>query len=525
MMRTSWILAVLTFAPVVLALVLALSGRLNQRAALYPMMVIAAVAVLFGLALPDMRLNLLGVLVLGDSALVINPVSRAASLLFGTLWLAVGLSMLRESRSQLPGAALLLTLSAALGLAFAEGRALVYAAMLGSGYGAFALISAGRNDETIRRAGRALLVLLVASDVLIFEVLLGATKERGMELKPFYLVLLTIALMLRGGMAPAHVWLPPALKSMRSSTMILVAAVPAASALFAAMKLLPGAVTELAPLFLVIGLAGTLWVTLAGLGQTHPRAMLGYATAGTAALLLLSLPAAVTSDGHLAALGLSMLACNAAALLMSASTRDRSMSLAAWLVLILHGLASGQTAWHSLSALPGFAALLVPVVALSATLLLSFGVFRAMAAGDDEWSGVNPPAVWVLIVSAALGLGLAWRDQGLIVAALWVALAALALGYALAVLLPLRQQPMIRPGDLLGPVEKAAGAVLNRICIFCQRDLPAWRDRFENTLAGLLKEEFWSRRIEQIDTRLQLWTATSVLLLIVAASAAFLLVR
>ena len=518
-----WTLVALPVLPVLAALVLSLARRIDRPLAIHAGLVLAGLAVLVALFMPPLRLELPEVLILGNAALVIDPVSRAALLLFGALWLAAGLALVRQAQSGLPGAAVLVTLSAALGMAMAEGQALVYAAMLVCGYGVYALL-AGLGDERLRRAGRALIVLLVISDVLVFEVLLGAAKAPGVELKPLYLVLLIIALMLRGGLAPAHVWLPPALVGMRTGAMVLVAVLPAATALYAAMRLLPGAVTELAPMFLVMGLVGALWVTLAGLVQTHYRAMLGYAIAATATLLLLSLPAAAISDGHLASLGLTLLACAAASLLITVVGPGSSRSAAAITLLVLHGLAGGQTAWHALAALPAFAVWVVPVVATIATLLLTFGALRGMQARTEQAVEGALVGTWTLIAVAALGLGMAWLDQGVILAALWIAPLAIAIGYGLFARLAGGGQPWIAPGDLLGPVEQGLTFVLRLARIICMRYLPILRDRFEATLAGLWKGEFWSRQIEEVDTRLRIWTATSVLMLAVAIAAAFLLV-
>lgn len=515
-----WTLVALPVLPVLAALVLALSGKVNRPVAIQAGMVIAGLAVLVALFMPALRLDLPGVLVLGNAALVIDPVSRSALLLFGALWLAAGMILVRQSESGLPGLTMLVMLSSVLGLSMAEGETLVYAAILVGGYGVFALL-AGQGDGTARRAGRALIVLLVASDVLVFEVLLGAAKAPGMELKPLYLVLLIIALMLRGGMAPAHVWLPPALTALRSGATILVAVVPAATALFAAMRLLPGVVTELAPLFIVMGLVGTVSMTLVGLVQTDHRAMLGYAIAATVTLLLLSLPAAAAGS-YLAALGLALLACAAASLLVAEFSPGWKRSATAATLLVVHGLAAGQTAWQALPALPDFAVWLVPVVAVSATGLLTFGLLRGLRQPAEPATENEFSAAWCLIAAAAIGLGMAWIDGGMIVAALWIAPLAMVLGYGLSIVLARRGQPMIAPGDLLGPVERGSAYLLALVRIICMRYLPVFRDRFEATLVGFWRGEFWSRQIEQVDTRLRIWTATCVLMLVVAIAAAVL---
>ncbi len=519
-----WTLTLLPILPLLAALVLALSKRLDQPEAVQMVMVMAVLVVLVALFMPVTRLDLPGVLVLGNPALVIDPVARAALLLFGSLWLAAALIFRQQHDQTFPAMALLVTLSGAVTLAMAEGQALVYAVMLVCGYGVFALL-AWPNDDALNRAGRALIVMLVISDVLVFEVLLGAAKEPGMELKPFYLVLLVIALMLRGGMAPAHVWLPVAFKSLRSGALVLVATVPAATALYAALRLLPGAVTDLAPMFLVLGLVGTVWVSIAGLAQAHYRAILGYAVAATAAVLLLALPMTVDSGAYLAALGLTLLTSAAAALLVVGLPPGHSRRFLSSLVLVLHALAIGQIAWQAPAVLPELAVWLVPLVGLMASALFSYGVFSGLQyrRGEPRAEVVGP--TWVLVLAATFGLGMGVLDHGWMMPALLNVPLGLGLGFVLSRLLAGDRSALLPPGDLLAPIEQGVNWLLRQGRVLCMRRLPVLRDRFEATLAGMWRGEFWSRQVESIDTRLRIWTATSVLMLVVAVTAAFLLVQ
>jgi hypothetical protein len=519
-----WTLTLLPIVPLVAALLLALGKQLDQPVAIHVVTVMAVLVILVALLMPAIRLDLPGVLVLGNPALVIDPVARAALLLFGSLWLAAALMFKQQGDGTVPAMALLVTLSGAVTLAMAEGQALVYAVMLVCGYGVFALL-AWPNDGALNRAGRALIVMLVISDVLVFEVLLGAAKEPGMELKPFYLVLLVIALMLRGGMAPAHVWLPVAFKSLRSGALVLVATVPAATALYAAVRMLPGAVTDLAPMFLVLGLVGTVWVSIAGLAQAHYRAILGYAVAATAAVLLLALPMTVDSGAYLAAVGLTLLTSAAAALLVVGLAPGHTRRLLSGLVLVLHALAIGQVAWHAPAVLPGLAVWLVPLVGLMATALFSYGVFSGLQyrRGDPRtevvWSS------WVLVLAATIGLGMGLLHKDWMAPALVNAPAGIGLGFVLYRLLAGDRSALLPPGDLLAPIERIVNWLLRLGRVVCMRRLPILRDRCEAILAGMWRGEFWSRQVESIDTRLRIWTATSILMLVVAVTAAFLLVQ
>ncbi|HSM21325.1 MAG TPA: hypothetical protein VK876_03840, partial [Rubrivivax sp.] len=231
-------LLLLPLLPLAVAAWLALSSRAGQLATGWLVALVAAFPVTVAALMGQERIEIAELLVQGDSALVLDETARAALLLFGGLWLTAGLLMTR-TRERGPGViALLVALSGAITLGLVEGGPLVYAGMLATGYGLYAIM-AGEPGEDPRRARRALIVLLVISDLLVFEVLLSSTAHPGLEPASSLLLLGLAAVALRGGVPPAHAWLPPALATAGTPTAVLLVAVPTGAALLGVLKILP----------------------------------------------------------------------------------------------------------------------------------------------------------------------------------------------------------------------------------------------------------------------------------------------
>jgi hypothetical protein len=515
-------LLALPLLPLAVAAWLALSARSGQLAVGWVVALVAAFPVTIAMLGAGERLELPDLLVRGGSALVLDATSRAALLLFGGLWLTSGLLLTRAGQAQGPSAtALLIALSGATTLALAEGGRLVYAGMLATGYGLYAIL-AGESGDGWRRAGRTLIVLLVISDLLVFEMLLSATAHPTVEARTSVLLMGIVALVLRGGMPPAHAWLPPALVSVGTPTAILLAAVPPGVALFGGLKLLPGGAAELGGICALLALAGGAWSTAVGLAQSQARATLGYAVAATAALLLLTLPAGAGPDAQMAWLTLALLSCCAALPLLALQPAGWLRDLFIAAALVIHGLAGGHAALHAAGALPRWGAWLAPLVVIAATLLLTVAArrtppFSGAGAVDSTRLALTP------LAGAAAGLSLAWLASPPAFDAVWMAPVGVTLGLVLHRLMPQRDRPRIPPGDLLGPLEQAIGLLLRLLRVICMRHLPRVRDRVADRLLRTWDGEAWSHRIQQLDLRLRAWPATSLMMLLVALATAFLL--
>jgi hypothetical protein len=520
------LLLALPLLPLVVALWLALTPRAGEVAAGWVVALVAAFPVAVAGLVPSYRFELPELLVQGTAALVLDQTSRAALLLFGGLWLAAGLLLARRQVPGRGGAALplLIALAGAITLALAEGGPLVYAGLLATGYGLYAVMAEGAGEQA-RRSSRALIVLLVASDLLVFELLLSVTAKPGVEMSAGMLMLGLGAFILRGGMPPAHAWLPPALESAGAPAAVLLAGVPPAAALFGALKLLPEAVQSLGTICLALGVAGAGWAVLAGLAQAGARATLGYAVAATAALLLVAFPAGAASGAVIAWLGVALVASCAALPLLALHPAGWTRDVAAAAVLLAHGLAAGQAAWHAASALPGPARWLTLPVALCASLLLTVTARRTLAPQKGA-PPIEPVRVaYTPLLLACVGLLMAWDLHPPKFASAWVAPVGISLGLTAFRFLTARATPPIPPGDLLVAVERLVAVTGRWLHRMCTGRLPVIRDRLGQRVLRLWDGAAWSRRLREVDLRLRAWPATSLMMLLFALGAAFLLAR
>lgn len=516
-------LLALPLVPLAAAAWLVLSSRSRDLPAGWLVALAAAFPVVMAVVAAPDRVSLPGVLVLGTSALVLDSVARAALLLFGGLWLSAGL-LLTRSREPGPTAfALLVALAGATLLALAEGGPLVYLGMLWTGYGLY-VVMASESITDWRRAGRALIVLLVLSDLLVFEVLLSATASPAADLKPAVLVMGLIAVILRGGIPPAHGWLPPALMAASTAGAMLLVVLPAA-AFFGILKLLPAGAPQMGVVCALLGIAGAVWAAVAGLAQADARATLGYAVAATAALLLAALPAGAGPEGQLAWLTLALLACCAALPLVALQHAGWFRDIAIAAAVLLHGLAGGHLLVHAVQVLPIWAAALLPGAAIAATFLLTLTVRRTPAVARDDASVEKTRLAYAPVILAGIGLGFAWAARPPVFASSWILPIGVTLALVIFRLAPARAQPAIPPGDLLVLLERTVGFVLRWLQVVFVRYLPRFVRRLEARVLSLWDGDAWSRRVHRLDIRLRTWPATSLMMILFALSAAFLLAK
>jgi hypothetical protein len=283
------VLFAIPLLPLAVAAWLALSPRASQLAGGWVVAIVAAIPFSVAMLASMERIDLPQLLVGHASALQLDETARAALLLFGGLWLTAGLLQTRAREHRPNTILMLVALSGATTLALADGGPLVYAGMSMTGYGLCGIL-AGESVHAWRRAGRVLIVLLVISDLLVFEMLLASTAKPELGMQRGLLLLGLLALMLRAGVPPAHVWLPPALAFVTTPTAVLLVMAPAA-ALVGALKILPGGFPEIGMLCVLVGVAGAIWATIVGLVQVQARTTLAYALAATAAVLLMAVAA------------------------------------------------------------------------------------------------------------------------------------------------------------------------------------------------------------------------------------------
>ena len=188
--------------------------RLVPWAAL-PALVAAVALADSGLRLPDTLLA---------SALVLDSLGRVFLLLNAILWLAAGLLLRGRLRNDGAGrfAVLqLLAMTGSLGLALAGDALLFFTAATLAGYALYGLLVSDAYAGA-QKAGRVLVVLLVVSDLLVFELLLLLGQAAGSVDFPslrqallnadnqgVLLVLLIAGFGIKAGIAGVHFWLAP----------------------------------------------------------------------------------------------------------------------------------------------------------------------------------------------------------------------------------------------------------------------------------------------------------------------------
>jgi len=490
------------------------TGWLVALVAAFPLAVAALVSSQ-EMALPDL-------LVQGSALLVLDGGARASLLLFGGSWFVAGLLMTRAGEERPPMTALLITLSGALTLALARGGPLVYAGMLAVGYGIYAVM-AGEQTSLDRHPRGALIVLLVVSDLLVFELLLSDAAHPAADVGGHLAVLAAVALLLRAAAPPAHGWLPPALCSATRPSAVLLAAVPVGAAWQGGIKLLPAGAADAAVLCLVLGLLGGAWALVAGLLQARDRATLSYAVAATSALLLLAWPAGEGTGAQLPWLVLALLASCAAVPLLALQAAGWLRDLVVVSLLLIHGLAAGQAAVHAGTVLPAAAALLPSLAALMASVTLTVAVRRT--APWEASAGEPTRLALVPLAMAAIGLGLVWLASPPGFAAVWTAPVGITLGLWWCRFAPARASGAVPPGDLMLRVQRATAAVARAGSDLCVGPLARARDAGLAFLLGLWDGAAWSRRVQALDIRLRSWPATSLMVLAVALATAFLLAQ
>lgn len=511
------ILLALPLLPLLAALWFALSRRGDRQAACWVVALAAFFTIAVALLATSQDLVVTHLLVRGRTRLVLDSATRPALLLFGGLWLAAAL-LTRNRRHGPAPMTLLLGLSAAVTLAIARGGPLVFAAMLATGFGLYATLA---SESSSQWRGRWLVVLLVASDLLIFEVLLHGTAHPGAGMTRGLALLIGVALLLRSGAPPAHAWLPQALSAATAPTAILLAGIPAGAAFIGGRQLLQPAGADLGTAMLGLALAGALWSGFAATRNTAARETLGYAAAMTAALLLVTTPA-ITDVTLSVWVVVSLALCCAAVPIIGLQHAGWTRNAAVILVLASHGLAAAQAAVLAAAERATTHGFPAAIVAGSSTMLLAMALRRTGERPRDarsEEAGVVAIAFGGL---AAIGLSFLWRAVGPGFASFWPA----PVGITLGLLLLRRQETLATAGRLRGAADRLVVTVTrgaSAVRDLCLSRLPLVRDRLQAAVAGLWHGQVWAERIASLELLLRQWPMTALLMVLVAIAAASLL--
>ncbi|WP_296701542.1 proton-conducting transporter membrane subunit [Thiocapsa sp. UBA6158] len=213
----------------------------------------AAPALAVALLVPDLTLSLPETLL--GSGLALDATGRVFLATTALLWLVAGTLMVGrrpgdvgERRSALPA---LLAAGAGFALALADDGLLWFAAGTLAGYAVYAL-TLQVATRAARTAGRRLVILLVLSDLLLFELFLILAHAAGgtsfadlrgavaaLDNPTFVLALMTLGFGVKAGVLGVHLWLLPAFGSTTPAVRVALIAFAAAAGLLGWLRLLP----------------------------------------------------------------------------------------------------------------------------------------------------------------------------------------------------------------------------------------------------------------------------------------------
>lgn len=458
-------------------------------------------------AFPNSTLQLPDIMLGGILAL--DATGRVFLFLIAMLWLASGVlarARLRVAGSNTFGIMLLLAMSGSFGLVLADDAVLFFAAATVAGYSLYGALAC-EADTHARKAGRVLVVLLVFSDVLVFEVLLMLGHAAGavdfeslrqafvnIENKNMVLGLLIVGFGTKIGVLGVHFWTPMVFARVGAELRPAVVAFMFGAGVLGSWRLMPlGQIDAKEAAAILQWLA---WVTLAyagfaGMSQTCRRAILGYAAIALSSVWLAVLSACLqqpalwqTLADPSAAVLIQSGASLAAILLIekndeatSSRTLSSLVSVLTWLAVLLLAISPLGLVWGMAGQVPAIAILSVmAVIALLVGNSLYHGDLDPSAEPVERYApsaevlasrSVKAPyiALWViaaLIVVATLAAGyqLFHVTIGEAAMGLFIVLVAISVAVLNARWRVLRL-PVLPPGDVLVPITQ--GLVLARV--------------------------------------------------------------
>lgn len=511
------VLAALPLLPLVAALWLALGPRRGLPGVLELVSLAPIAAALF---IADASVGIPYFLTTDVTVFELDTGSRASLLLFGSLWLTAGLMDRRREYGR-SAIALLLALSGAVTVALAKQGPALLCGMLVAGFGLCAIM-ASESGTAARRTVRILAALLVASYLLVFEVLLHVEAHPSAGMTAASAAMIILAVVLSAAIPPAHAWQAAALVRASAPTSLLLVGAPAGVALTAGSKLLSGGGTGLAPACLVLAMAAAAWSAWAGARQRAAIDTLARAAAATASLLLVGLTVA-TAPTSARWLMLSLLASLSGLAVLRVQRAGVARHTGIIAVVFFYGIAAGQLALHAANALPGVGRVPASVVAVLATILVTLAARRIAATPVLSIAPGGARFSLLFIALAASGIGVAWLSGADEPASALPALAGIALGLLLPRLLPAPRGPGISSGDRMRLATGALMVVNRGLARFCEYRLPRFRDRQTARLVSLWHGKTWSARIERLEALLACWPATALGMLLVAIAIGLLL--
>ncbi len=514
---------------------------------------------------PDSTLNLPNVLLGGILAL--DATGRVFLLLISTLWLASGVlvrTRLRAADSNALAILLLLAMAASFSLVLAGDALLFFAAATVAGYSLYgALIYEA--DAPARKAGQVLVVLLVFSDLLVFDVLLMLGQAAGtvdfvslrhafvnIENKNMVLGLLIVGFGTKVGVLGVHFWAPMVFARVGVQLQPAVVAFMFGAGVLGSWRLIPLGQFEAKEAAVIVQWLA--WVTLAyagfaGMSQTRRGAILGYAAIALSSVWLVVLSACLQQPALWQTLAdpsaaiLIQAGTGLSAILLidkvneggSSRTLSCLISASTWLAALLLAMAPLGLVWVMPGQVPAITILLpMAVIALLAGNSLFHGDIDLSAEPQGQYAPSAAPAsrpckppfistgvVAALIVVATLAAGyqLFHVTIGQAVTSLFIVLTAISMAVLNARWCVLRLS-IFAPGDVLVPITQGlvlardgAGRLLAH-CVERWTEITRALDRHVRPLmtrshiAGLLEEMLlrWSPALSLL-LLLGLWVA------------------
>jgi hydrogenase-4 component B len=497
------------------------------------------------------------------SALVIGisfELDRTGAVFLGfgsLLWLLAGIYatgyLMRSLRLRSFVVFWLLTMSGTLGTFVANDVATFYVAFAIMSLAAYGLVVHDRTPAA-RRAGRIYIILAVLGETaMLASLMIASTHAESLQFADVSLALTTgpggdlallgliVALGLKAGLAPLHVWLPLAHPQAPTPASAVLSGVIVKAGIIGLIRLLPlDAAPAWGDALIVVGLVTAYYGVICGLMQRDAKAMLAYSTLSqmglVAALLgsaigvvdpIRNLDAAVLyATHHGLAKGALFLAIGVLAAGGSRQFRTVAMAVTAFAAFAIAGLPFSGGAVAKLAIKTpmgtGISALLVTVSAVGTALLMMRFLWTVAKPPSDplprgpswrltvSWAAA---AVAALLVPAYLFADLAGYTFGVLASpanvrdAGWPILVAMALALAARRLWP-GAAPMVPQGDVVVIGEAVAGRV---------------RTAFDRATAALdraprvrnqVSARFMLTAAEAVERRLQRWSVSGFVLLL-----------
>jgi NADH:ubiquinone oxidoreductase subunit 2 (subunit N) len=507
--------------------------------------------------------------ILLGSGLVLDDMGRGFLLMNATLWLAVGWLFrprLSDAAPDRCAVLLLLAMAGGIGMSLAGDALLFFTATTLAGYALCGLLLCNM-EVAARHAGRVLLVLLVVSDLVVFELLLILAQEAGSvdflllrdafantEQHALLLVLLVVGFGIKVGVAGLHFWVAPVFVTAGTAVRPAVVGFMLGAGLLGWLRLTPlGEVQWLAAGGVLQWLA---WITLgyaviAGMLQTQVLSILAYAAVALSAFLVALLGWAllypqVWIDMAGAVLFASIQSGLALAALLLLERRP-AVSDPAW----LHHLSLGATwmsAWLLAAAPISVGKALADIDGTAASQMMWVVTAIAfLAVRSQLWPSVfcrnahdQRPSITVAqqatqmptVATMAAASGL---TAGALLAAMFnlveispaefwlstlvMAVAAVAAWLSVGRFMP--HLPALPSGDLLAPISEGLSAVYGRGRHLGERQMSLWRDAGLAVLRHLWSGANWWRMFERVESRLNRWELVLVVLLLLGLTLAW----